>query len=120
MNSTKKKCGSCGAVTHGNANFCSVCGKSFTSSGRSTPDLFENIKRGFLGYINPIRKKMASYGMYREVKSRAIGGVCACLAKKMRIDVLLLRCIVCSLAWICVYVVPIYFVIWLITEERNV
>ena len=83
------------------------------------PDLFENIKRGFLGYINSIRKKMASYGMYREVKSRAIGGVCACLANKLKVNVVLLRCIVCSLAWICVFVLPIYLVIWLITEERK-
>jgi phage shock protein PspC (stress-responsive transcriptional regulator) len=62
---------------------------------------------------------MSSYGMYRESKSRAIGGVCACIAKKLKINVLLVRCIVCSLVWTCVFVLPIYLVFWLITEEKK-
>lgn len=120
MNLAKKKCSNCGAMTSANANFCSVCGNSFVSLSRRTlPKCIEKIQGECLRVLNLVRTKMSSYGIYRESKSRAIGGVCACIAKKLKINVLLVRCIVCSLAWMCAFVVPIYFVIWLITEERK-
>ena len=61
---------------------------------------------------------MSKHGFYRVKGDKAIAGGCSCIARGVKADVVLVRCVTVAMIPFGLFVCIAYGLIWLITEER--